>query len=491
MDTGTSPAPDIIGLRNQRKVAEDRPRDQRRTGARDRDRILYTSALRRLAGITQVVASTEGAIFHNRLTHTHEVAQIARRLSEFLVGPSDQEERQRVAEDLQMEPEVLAEQYELARTMHLDPEVAEAAALAHDLGHPPFGHVAEFVLNKRITDDLGIEDGFEGNAQSFRVVTKLSIRREDTDGLNLSRATLDAILKYPWRRDRGKKKELRGYREVDPGKKWGAFADEDEYFIWARRLHRLNTDDDGERSLEAEVMDWADDIAYAVHDVDDFYRAGLVPLDRLIGNQGRDVDQFWEGAVHRWDEEKLHLEWPRKDLRQRFERLMDWMTAPAITRPFAGHNQQRGALRTVTARLIRRFLIEHGLRIRQPGPDNGRLVIRDEVAEKEMFLLKELIWQYAILHPRLASQQVGKRRVIGHLFDEYRSAAEKDGPLLPWGLREQLRDRKKEVSAEGLPRLYARTATDIICSMTEQQAVAMYRRLTGDAIGSVLDTIVV
>jgi dGTP triphosphohydrolase len=144
-------------------LADDRGREARRSGAiddnrtrfqRDRDRILYSSAFRRLAEVTQVVGADEGYAFHNRLTHSLEVGQFARRLAEKLC----------------------AEQRELAQKSNLSPDVAEAAGLAHDIGHPPFGHVAEAELDRLVSEgDEKVADGFEGNAQSFRVITKLAI----------------------------------------------------------------------------------------------------------------------------------------------------------------------------------------------------------------------------------------------------------------------------------------------------------------------------
>ena len=168
--------------RYQRRYQGDRDDDQRDPGQRDRDRILYTSAFRRLAGITQVAAPSEPYAVHNRLTHSLEVAQIGRRLAERLLAE---------AEALRLD------------VSNLNPDVVEAAALAHDLGHPPFGHIAEDELDHLVrvassgNDDL---EGFGGNAQSFRIVTYLAVRHERFPGLNLTAATLDAILKYPWLR---------------------------------------------------------------------------------------------------------------------------------------------------------------------------------------------------------------------------------------------------------------------------------------------------
>lgn len=162
--------------------------DQRQVFERDRDRILYSSAFHRLAGITQIVRAGELDIFHTRQQHTYKVAQIGRRLAQH---------RMRVQPDE-------------AKLHGLDDEVVEAACLAHDLGHPPFGHAAETELDRIVRDPtiVGCEsvdaaaDGYEGNAQTFRILTKLAVRySRDNPGLDLTRATLAATLKYPWLRD--------------------------------------------------------------------------------------------------------------------------------------------------------------------------------------------------------------------------------------------------------------------------------------------------
>ena len=252
-------------LREDRFHLADRRQDQRTAGQRDRDRILYSSAFRRLGGVTQVAAAGERHVFRNRLTHSLEVAQVARRLAEH------------TAKTQPNESEALG---------GIEPDVVEAAALAHDLGHPPFGHVAEAELD-RLVRDSGNSDGFEGNPQSFRVVTKLALRHRDFQGLNLTRATLNAILKYPWRREVGG-----GLRD----RKWGAYSIEADEFSWARELSAGDS-----RSVEAELMDWADDIAYSVHDLDDFYRVGMIPLDRLLTNAAGERERFLNGVRARWE----------------------------------------------------------------------------------------------------------------------------------------------------------------------------------------------
>jgi dGTPase len=229
--------------RSPRRIQEPQPSARTET-QRDRDRILYSSAFSRLAGITQVASSAPGASFHNRLTHSFKVAQVARRLAERLkIEEADVE---------------LVEQ--------LDVDAAEAAALGHDLGHPPFGHLAEEVLAD-VMKDAG---GFEGNAQSFRIVCRLAMHDPEHRGLNLMPVTLNGMLKYPW---------LPGEHPTDPAStKFGAYwSDRDDF----RAAQGASTVRPGLRTLEAELMDWSDDITYAVHDLEDFYRVGLVPLERL------------------------------------------------------------------------------------------------------------------------------------------------------------------------------------------------------------------
>jgi dGTPase len=463
--TELKPADQYERFWDSEKGKSDREADQRDEGARDRDRVLYTSALRRLAGVTQVVPASEGFVFHNRLTHTTEVSQIARRLSQHL----------------------LADQPDVAQEIGgLDPEVAEAAALAHDIGHPPFGHVAEIELDRCITGEFGIDDGFEGNAQSFRVVTQLAQRHEDFQGLNLTRATLNAVLKYPWRRDRGHPKRSR---------KWGAFLSEIEEFAWTRRPFVADGRDAGRRSIEAEVMDWADDVAYAVHDLEDFYRGGVVPLDRLLRLEPIDIQEFWAGATQRWQRDGLYDSWDKDELHSILIDLLNDVRDPLLMRPFNGSVAQRAALRSLTARYVRRYVMrpdpdsgQLGPRLRVPISPDGSFLMRNERAEKEVALLKEFIWQYVILNPALASQQEGQRRLVKFLFHAYRRAAKRREALLPRGFRDQMPDLLRRVGDERIA--FARIAADVICSMTEFQALSMYQRLSGQAIGSVLDAII-
>jgi dGTPase len=448
----SEPSVAVEASRTDRLFAVGRP-DQRNDFAKDRDRILYSTALRRLGGITQVVSAAEGYVFHNRLTHTLEVAQLGRRLAEHLS---------------------LSQADEATSLGGVDPEVTEAAALAHDLGHPPFGHVAEKELD-RLVRGSGINDGFEGNAQTLRTVTRLSARKLEHPGQDLTRATLDAILKYPW------------LRAEDPEdwhwRKFGAYKADRDAFDFARGLHPAG---DETKSAEAELMDWADDIAYAVHDVEDFFRAGLIPIDRLFSDDDEELNAFIESSFHRWEIEQsrpVRDDLSNDQLKRAFLSVAETIrdTHP-VSGPYDGSRQLRVQLRSLTSFLIERYF--NAIRLHEPSP---RTVAIDPVLECEVAMLKQLTWHYVIYRPSLGMQQLGQRRVIEVLFTEYRDAAQDSlkRSLFPPSEREMIEGAKDDSEA------LVRVAADTVCRMSEAQAVAMFHRISGVSTGSVLEAIVV
>lgn len=423
--------------------------DQRDPFQLDRDRILYSTAFRRLAGVTQVVSPGEGEVFHNRLTHTLKVAQIARRLAEMLLARPGGKE--------------LAEAWG-----GIDPEVVEAAALAHDLGHPPFGHVAEEELNHLVSEASPDQpEGYEGNAQSFRILTTLAVRRPGSKwGLDLTAATLAATLKYPRMWSAG-------------AKKYGAYLSEKSPFDFARSLGTFHGE--GRRSIEAQIMDWADDIAYAAHDTEDFYRAGLIPLEQLAVNP-KERSYFRRKATER----RASIGKPFPGGESFLNEFEGWLDSINLREPYRGARSQREALYGFISRTISTFV--QGTKLVAPPGQGGEGLEIDLGYRVQVELLKELTWCYVIHNPALAAHQHGQRRAVRVLFEIFNEAAEQQN----WNLFPALfREEVTELYAKGLldaPRRL-RLVADTIAAMTDQQALRMYQRLTGYAQGSVLDPI--
>jgi dGTPase len=440
----------------------DKPGDARSSFQRDRDRLIYTDAFRRLAGVTQVISALEGHVYHNRLTHTIKVAQVARRLAERLAGHGEM-----IASSSGVEPPPLSS------------DVAEAAALAHDLGHPPFGHVGEQEL-QRLVAPLDDADSFEGNAQSFRIVTRISRSQARFVGINLTRATLLAILKYPW---------LRHPEHPFGSIKWGAYSSELDDFRFATGL---GPDDplpgpDQPQSLEAQVMDWGDDITYAVHDIEDLFRAGMIPLDRLSISQ-RARDEFAAWVLDRW---RAHgREVTEDDVARALKAVR---TLLGIWEPFEGTSEHRTRLRTFCSVLIHRYVQATTLRPgRGPfGEPGWELSIPAEI-RLEVDVLKELTWFFVIERPNLAAQRHGHRAVVRGLFEVYMDAADTTNSrasrnILPARVREEV----DQAATLGLvsPAARARIVCDAICSMTDEEALRTHTRFTGHTLGSVFDPV--
>lgn len=262
---------------------------------RDRARVVHAAGSRRLAAKTQVVGPQSDDFVRNRLTHSLEVAQIAR---------------------------------DLARALGCHPDITETAALAHDLGHPPFGHNGEQVL-----DSLsGTCGGFEGNAQTLRLLARLESKTFDSEGrsvgLNLTRATLDACTKYPWPREK-------------PGTKFGVYADDLPAFTWMRDGRT-----DRRLCVEAQVMDLADDVAYSVHDVED----GIVAdhIDLAVLTSASRMKEVWQ-TTRAW-----YLPGVSDDaLTAALARMQAQASWPSVT--YDGSRRSLAALKNLTSDLIGRF----------------------------------------------------------------------------------------------------------------------------------------
>lgn len=269
---------------------------------RDRARLTHSSALRRLGAKTQVVGPSSDDFVRTRLTHSLEVAQVGR---------------------------------ELGKSLGCDPDIVDSACLAHDLGHPPFGHNGERALNV-VAAEIG---GFEGNAQTLRLLTRLEAKAFAPDGrcvgLNLTRASLDAATKYPWLAGQG---PARG--DGSPTAKFGVYADDLPVFAWLRERAP-----EGRRCLEAQVMDLADDISYSVHDVEDGVVAGRIDLALLRAPVERDAVV---AQVRSWYDPEIGDD----ELGVALERLMG---LPFWLESCDGSRRGLASLKDMTSQLIGRF----------------------------------------------------------------------------------------------------------------------------------------
>ena len=379
---------------------------------RDRARVLHSSALRRLAAKTQVVEVGQADFPRTRLTHSLECAQIGR---------------------------------ELGAALGCDPDLVDAACLAHDLGHPPFGHNGESAL-AQVAAACG---GFEGNAQSLRLLTRLEAKVHGA-GLNLTRATLDATLKYPW---------LASRADGAAGK-YGGYDDDAGVFAWIRDGAPA-----GRGCLEAQVMDWADDVAYSVHDLEDGLHSRLILLGRL-----REVSERRQVA-----ELTLARYCPPgsvtvDELCETFGRLLALSFWP--TR-FDGEPQTAAAVKNLTSELIGRFC-DAALRATRPAgsPPLVRYAADLDVPwpqRKECALLKGVTAYYVMGRAGVVASQAREREVLTELAAALAAGA-------PESLDPMFRP---DYQAAGSDAARLRVVVDQVASLTDTSATAWHAKLCG------------
>ena len=292
----------------------------------------------------------------------------------------------------------------------------------------------------------------------------MRIDEKEERGLNLTRATLNAILKCPWlRKTSGKRHD-----------KWSAYDSEEEVFNWARSPWK----GDDRKTLEAEIMDFADDIAYSIYDLEDFYKAGKIPLERLIqGHPSAELDLFLKGTFERWQRDKKQPAGTEAECRS----AITAASALFPLWPYSGTRSQRGFLRDMTSFFVAKYIV--GISLHKPAKPTEARVEIDLALKREMRMLQELTWHYVIKNPALATQQHGYRKVIKGLFDALLDAIkEGNWALFPPSVSELIRDTSK--SPENV-----RIVADFIASMSEPQALELYQRLMGISIGSFLKSI--
>ncbi|WP_026150905.1 deoxyguanosinetriphosphate triphosphohydrolase [Streptomyces prunicolor] len=402
---------------------------------RDRARILHSAALRRLAGKTQVVtpgtrSQAWDASPRTRLTHSLECAQVGR---------------------------------ELGAALGCDPDLVEAACLSHDLGHPPFGHNGEQALNE-FADDCG---GFEGNAQSLRLLTRIEpkrfVRRDTTGdgsattgdmvsvGLNLTRATLDAATKYPW---------PRGAHPIDPkSPKFGVYDDDRPVFDWVRKGAP------GTRTcFEAQVMDWSDDVAYSVHDVEDGLHAGHIDPNCLHAEPER--QEIFKVAIGRY----VPADTAPEELAEALDRLQN---EPWWPHGYDGSAVAQARLKDATSQLIGRFCLAAESATRA-AYGTGRLTRYDaelvvpHEARLECAVLKAVADRYVMQRAEQERIRADERIVVAELAEVLTTRA-------PDGLEPQFRAQFDEAPDD---RARKRVIVDQIASLTDASARSLHAHLT-------------
>ncbi|MGY3129165.1 dGTPase [Agrococcus sp. UYP33] len=384
--------------------------------ARDRARLLHSSAFRRLGQKTQVLSPTMGFDdSRTRLTHSLEVAQIGR---------------------------------ELAGELRLDPDVVDTACLAHDIGHPPFGHNGERGLNEWALS-IG---GFEGNAQTLRVITRLEpkVIRDQPYGLNLTRASVDAACKYPW--------PAGDVHDASGRIKFGFYESDRAAFEWMREGAP-----DGRPSVEAQVMDLADDIAYSVHDFEDAVVGGYVDVAKLQSRVGHDelvsTMLTWVGP-----------EFTRDELLAAFDRLDDLDT---WLRSFDGSRADHARLKNLTSKLIGRFANAASRLTREthegPLARFGATVEVPREVRAEIAVLKGTAASF-ILAERRQPIYASQRRILQELCD----ALVRIGPE---ALDRAYADDWAQAPDDAAR---ARVVVDQVSSLTDRGAFAWHERHVGD-----------
>ncbi|WP_296870767.1 deoxyguanosinetriphosphate triphosphohydrolase [Tibeticola sp.] len=371
-----------------RRVPEP-PAPTRTAFQRDRDRIVHSSAFRRLVYKTQVFLNHEGDLFRTRLTHSLEVAQLAR---------------------------------SVARTLGLNEDLVEAIALAHDLGHTPFGHAGQDALHACMSAEGADWGGFEHNLQSLRVVDHLEHRYPQWDGLNLSFETREGILKHCSRRNAER-------------------LERDEPQGVARRFL-----DGTQPSLEAQLCNLADEIAYNAHDIDDGVRSGLITLDQL-----HDVPLF---ARH---QAAVLAEFPGLDARRLLYEAIRRMLSAQVYDLIAHTREAITAAGVADVEAVRRSppLVQFGAELRA-----------------DITVLKRFLFQQLYRHPRVVETTDRARRIVTDLF-----AAYLDDPtqMAPHFADRALRAGEGAASAAAR----ARAVADYIAGMTDRFAAREHQRLTG------------
>ena len=396
----------------ERFLDEPAKRKGRTEFARDRARIIHSFALRRLAAKTQVAVPWASDFPRTRLSHSLECAQVGR---------------------------------ELGAALGADPDLMESACLAHDLGHPPFGHNGEEALAK-FAESIG---GFEGNAQSFRLLTRIEAKTVDSEGLsvglNLTRATLDAATKYPW-------------SSLENPKKYGVYEDDQEIFNWVREGAPLE-----KTCMEAQIMDWSDDVAYSVHDLEDALVTGQIDIAHLR----RDLPQLHATAV-----QDYLSDMSEKEAEEAISSLMNLSCWP---KEFDRSHRHLARLKDLTSQLIGRFALAAEQETREHFGDGDLTryaanLLVPRAQRVEVALLKSMAGYYIIRAEKSQERYAKQQEVIIDLVEAVRESAPET--LESFFLQEWQRASTEEEKM--------RVVIDQVSSLTDVGAYALHQQLLGN-----------
>ncbi|NEG56000.1 deoxyguanosinetriphosphate triphosphohydrolase [Bifidobacterium platyrrhinorum] len=407
---------------DEERWAPEAPKSKTRTAfERDRARLIHSSALRRLGAKSQVLVAGTDDFARTRLTHTLEVAQIGRQIGKLL---------------------------------GCDPDVVDCACLAHDLGHPPFGHNGEQAL-ARIAAGIG---GFEGNAQTLRLLTRLEPKVLHPDGrpagVNLTRASLDAAVKYPW--TLAEAPEYARLTGVKPTK-FCVYPDDEDVFRWLKTGAPKAV-----KPMECQVMDLADDIAYSVHDVEDAIATGAFDPSALSNVRTLDAivedTRAWYGE--RWDPDGLLAAFARLSRLGLFPERFD------------GSRRDLARLKNITSDLIGRFAwsVESATReAHGPGPltrYSANVVIPGETSY-EIVALKGVAVHFVMAPRQREPLHREEQRIVEDLVDVLMSESPRPSDVL----ESQFLDDWREAGDDD-GRL--RVAVDQVASLTDASALALH-----------------
>ena len=376
---------------------------------RDRARVIHSAALRRLAAKTQVAVPWENDFQRTRLSHSLECAQIGR---------------------------------ELGESLGADPDLQDTACLAHDLGHPPFGHNGEEALAS-IAADFG---GYEGNAQSFRLLVRLEAKTVDSGGksvgLNLTRASLDGATKYPWPRSQNPRK-------------FGVYDDDVEVFNWMRTGAPVD-----KKCIEAQIMDWSDDCAYSVHDLEDAIFANQIS----VKNFDTHFDELYTVMVRDYGSDATQEE--AIDAHKRLSALSAW------PHYYDGTHRSLARLKDSTSQLIGRFVLAAELETRKIHGDGplSRYSADLEIPREqkvEVDFLKAIAGHYLINAAHSQERYVKQQLIVSELVEMLRARA-------PQELDSFFLKSWNEASDE-IARM--RVIIDQVAALTDPGAYALHARL--------------